>query len=174
VEALEDVSPSAVSALVLPSADDGELPPRHVVSYLMDVFYLHVHPVFPFLLSRSELDTLLVTPTEGGNGLLLALCAYSGRLSPSLGNPSIAVSFGVAGDAGKIAADLWYEQARKVLNKTLRYRSKIETVQTLLLLALRDQGKGNESQAWLLLGKCLLSYNVHNQFALNLACQVWL
>jgi len=152
VEALEEVSPSASNALSLPAADDGELPPQHIVSYLLDVYYLHVHPVFPFLSSRSELDGLLIAPTEGGTGLLLALCSYTGRLSPSLGNPSIAVSFGVAGDAGKIAADLWYEQARKVLNKSLRLKSKIETVQALLLLALRDQGKGNESQAWLLLG----------------------
>jgi hypothetical protein len=64
--------------------------------------------------------------------------------------------FGRAGDAGKVAADLWYEQARIVMNASLRKGSKLETVQTLLLLALRDHGKGNEGQAWLLVGTCIL------------------
>ncbi|KIM91768.1 hypothetical protein PILCRDRAFT_43668, partial [Piloderma croceum F 1598] len=55
--------------------------------------------------------------------------------------------------ANKIAADLWYEQARSlVMNHLRRAGSSLESIQTLLLCALRDQGKGRESQAWLLFG----------------------
>jgi hypothetical protein len=135
-----------------PSKDEIELPPNHILSQFLDVYYTHVHPVFPVLPLRHSVETFSVSPTEVQMGLLLALSAYIGRLSPSFVNPLVAPAFGIVGEMGKIAADLWYEQSRTILNGTLRKRSKIETIQTLLLLALRDQGKGNESQAWLLLG----------------------
>ncbi|KIY72301.1 hypothetical protein CYLTODRAFT_323481, partial [Cylindrobasidium torrendii FP15055 ss-10] len=56
------------------------------------------------------------------------------------------------GDPGKIASDLWYEQARTAVSKIMRKGCKLETVQTLLLLAMRDHGNGAEGQAWLLVG----------------------
>lgn len=149
-------SPSAfkVPLYPLPAANGIDLPPPHILSNLIDVYFQYVHPSFPFLPPRSSLDTVLSSPTprsEGTNTLILALCAYSGRLSPSLDAMSSS-SFGAAGDAGRVAADLWYEQARTALNASLRKGSSVEAVQTLLLLGLRDHGKGNEGQAWLLVG----------------------
>jgi hypothetical protein len=85
--------------------------------------------------------------------MLLALCAYSGRLSPSLDPATSGILSGTAGEAGKVAADLWYEQSRTAMSAGMRKGSSVETVQALLLLAFRDHGRGYESQAWLLIGK---------------------
>jgi len=59
----------------------------------------------------------------------------------------------MGGLAGMIAADLWYEQARTSLSVLLKKESSLELMQATLLLALRDYGKGSESQAWVLVGK---------------------
>lgn len=49
-----------------------------------------------------------------------------------------------------------YEQARTmVMVQNVRRQTDIETIQTVLFLVLRDQGRGKESQAWLLMGECL-------------------
>lgn len=48
-----------------------------------------------------------------------------------------------------------YEQARTmVMVQNVRRQTDIETIQTVLFLVLRDQGRGKESQAWLLMGTC--------------------
>ncbi|KAE9390271.1 hypothetical protein BT96DRAFT_801511, partial [Gymnopus androsaceus JB14] len=62
--------------------------------------------------------------------------------------------------ASRIASDLWYEQARGLINTLLRKQAKLEVVRALVLLALRDYGKGGvggggESQAWLLVGMAI-------------------
>ncbi|KIK57370.1 hypothetical protein GYMLUDRAFT_172857, partial [Collybiopsis luxurians FD-317 M1] len=78
------------------------------------------------------------------------------------GNSKPTAELGVflGSDPAKIAADLWYEQARGVIHALLRKPPKLETVQALILLALRDYGKGGvvgggESQAWLLVGMAI-------------------
>lgn len=134
-----------------------ELPPPHILGNLIDVYYRHVYPSFPFLPPRSLLEPQIQgssasTNPEGLNTMLLALCAYSGRMSPSLDSATSGV-LGGAGEAGKVAADLWYEQSRTAVGAGIRKGSSVEIVQTLLLLALRDHGRGYESQAWLLVGK---------------------
>ncbi|ESK94819.1 nitrogen assimilation transcription factor nira [Moniliophthora roreri MCA 2997] len=197
--------PSALpmsTAQVPPDAMD--LPPSHIISNLLDVYYGNVHLSFPFLPSREGMNFVLNineggfdagigrTLDEGTTCMLLALCAYTGRLAPGMSiglglrpnteNPhgvgigsegenvasngvtqvlSSSKTDGIGGgrlgfvfghEAGKIAADLWYEQARTSLNSLLRKPGRLETVQALLLLALRDHGKGAEGQAWLLVG----------------------
>lgn len=126
-----------------------ELPPVHIQHHLAQIYLRDVHPIFP-LLSRSAILARSPIPQS----LVLALCSYCSCLSPSLGlgmegaNVSSAV-----GDATRIAADMWYEQARSmVVNEKVRKRSDLETIQTVLFLVLRDQGRGKESQAWLLMG----------------------
>jgi len=152
------------------------------MSHLLDIHYDYVHPIFPFLPGRKVVEDLgkcasatsansvgtmretSTHATEGNMALLLAICGYAGQLSPSSDTtftpsatkPSTMLGGGIA---NKIAADLWYEQARSlVMNRLRRAGSSLESVQTLLLCALRDQGKGRESQAWLLLGErlCIL------------------
>ncbi|KXN85631.1 Nitrogen assimilation transcription factor nirA [Leucoagaricus sp. SymC.cos] len=133
-----------------------DVPPSHILSRLLDVYYQHAHPSYPLLPSRSSLDATLSSPcgkSEIWSTLVLSICAYSGRLSLST-NPAASnlLAGGTGGLAGKIAADLWYEQARTSLSTLLKKGSSIELVRASLLLALRDYGKGNESQAWVLVG----------------------
>jgi hypothetical protein len=60
--------------------------------------------------------------------------------------------------AGGILADIWYEEARSMLlTFTLRRRCGLDTIQAIILLALRAHGKGQDFQAWLLLGKSLIT-----------------
>lgn len=40
-----------------------------------------------------------------------------------------------------------------VMVQNVRRQTDIETIQTVLFLVLRDQGRGKESQAWLLMGE---------------------
>jgi hypothetical protein len=42
--------------------------------------------------------------------------------------------------------------------QNVRRQTDIETIQTVVFLVLRDQGRGKESQAWLLMGE-FLSYD---------------
>ncbi|THH18800.1 hypothetical protein EW146_g2246 [Bondarzewia mesenterica] len=183
--ALREMSPITSTLSALPPTDSIELPPPHVLSQLIDIHYLHVHPTLPILPPKSTLSYMLTSslnPTstspsasasEAHICLILALCAYSGRLSPSVGHSlsssvtpmqtpthDHAVLMAMMGglSPGKVAADLWYEQARTAMNAALRRRGCVETVQTLLLLALRDWGKGNEGQAWLLVGESFAFY----------------
>jgi hypothetical protein len=105
--------------------------------------------------------------------LVLSICAYSGRLSLST-NPAANSIAGAGGLAGKIAADLWYEQARTSLSTLLKKGSSLELVQASLLLALRDYGKGNENQAWVLVGKrnCSLSLTDTHNIYIGLAVRM--
>ncbi|KAF8628850.1 hypothetical protein AX17_005910 [Amanita inopinata Kibby_2008] len=146
-------APTSKDIYSLPSTIGFELPPRHILSKMVDVYYLNVHPSFPFLPTRGTVESLLSSmpvQSESFTTVLLALCAYCGRLSPSAEDNLD--TFSGTGEAGRVAADLWYEQARTAVNTCLRKGSSVEVVQALLLLALSDHGKGNESQAWLLVG----------------------
>ncbi|KAK0444279.1 uncharacterized protein EV420DRAFT_1751901 [Desarmillaria tabescens] len=151
----------------LPPTEQVDLPPEHILTNLIDVYYTHVHPSYPLLPPRHLIEPKLTAPTvpEGTTCLMLALCAYAGRLSPS--NPALTV-FG--GDPSKIAADLWYEQARTAMSALLRKGSRLESVQTLLLLALRDHGRGSEGQAWLLIG---LAVRMAQELELKPTSEVW-
>lgn len=116
---------------------------------MVDVYYNNVWPTFPFLPTRPTLESLLLSApvqSDAFSTVLLALCAYCGRLSPSSED-------GLVGcEAGNVAADLWYEQARSGVYMCIRKGSSVEVAQALLLLALSDHGKGNETQAWILVG----------------------
>ena len=136
------------------SANQFDLPPIHILSGLLDVYYQHVHPSYPVLPCRTSVDAVIISPSGKSDiwsTLMLSVCAYSGRLSVSA-NPT-SISSGMGGLAGMIAADLWYEQARTSLSVLLKKESSLELMQATLLLALRDYGKGSESQAWVLVGK---------------------
>lgn len=151
--------PITQSNFVPPPTNQIDLPPSHILSRLLDVYYQHSHPSYPLLPSRSTLDTILLSPSSKSellSTLVLSICAYSGRLSPSTHPASNSIA-GTGGLAGKIAADLWYEQARTALSALLKKGSSLELVQASLLLALRDYGKGNENQAWVLVGMYDLS-----------------
>ncbi|KAJ3575464.1 hypothetical protein NP233_g1081 [Leucocoprinus birnbaumii] len=139
--------------IVPPAADQVDLPPPDILIQLLDNYYTHAHPSYPLLPSRKTLDASIASPAEKSglwNTLMLSICAYSGRLSMAPNSASTLP--GTGGLAGKIAADLWYEQARCSLSVNMKKGVKLELVQASLLLALRDYGKGNESQAWVLLG----------------------
>ena len=142
-----------LSATISPNSGQAtvpiELPPVPVQHHLAKVYLQCVHPIFP-LLSR----TAILSRATKSRTLILALCSYCACLTPSEDENScpIAKAMGT-GDASRIAADMWYEQARAhVMNQNVRRPADLETIQTLLFLVLRDQGRGNESQAWILMG----------------------
>lgn len=138
-----------------PTTTEINIPPSHTLSRLLDIYYQHSHPSYPLLPSRATFDATLLSPSSKSgplSTLILSICAYSGRLSSSTQSSSNLSAADTGGLAGKIAADLWYEQARTALNALLNKGSTLELVQATLLLSLRDYGKGNESQAWLLVG----------------------
>lgn len=139
-----------------PTTTQIDLPPSHTLSRLLDIYYQYSHPSYPLLPCRAALDAMLLSPackSELLSVLVLSICAYSGRLSPSTHPASNSLAAPTGGLAGKIAADLWYEQARTALSALLKKGSSLELVQASLLLALRDYGKGSENQAWVLVGK---------------------
>ena len=97
----------------------------------------------------------------------MALCAYSACFSPTLGGAASDVgALGVDNvAAGGILADIWYEEARSMLlTSTLRRRCGLDTVQAVVLMALREHGKGQDFQAWMLLGEhgCFLRGHTHD------------
>jgi hypothetical protein len=144
---------------------------RHTMSPLLDVYYKYVHPMFPFLPARDVVDDLAsiasinahadpsTAGTDGNVALLLAICGYTDQLSPSSpnttlapsssthanANPNLNPSTSLGGIANKIPADLWYERAFTLATNRLRRGSSLKGVQTLLLCAPRDQGRGVES-----------------------------
>ncbi|KAJ7887508.1 hypothetical protein B0H14DRAFT_1235256 [Mycena olivaceomarginata] len=121
--------PTSISAS-LPSTD---LPPPHMRAALLDTYRTVVHPALP-ILSPSQCASL--PALEASPMLLLALCAYTARLAP----PAVPT---------RIAADLWYESACALLSSALRRAVvQADTVQTLLLLALRDHGRARDALAW--------------------------
>ncbi|KAJ7182720.1 hypothetical protein C8R43DRAFT_940827 [Mycena crocata] len=116
-----------------PTTTPADLPPPNVRATLLATYRTAVHPSLP-ILSPAQCTSLSDTHTPM---LLLALCAYTARLAPP------------AASSTRVAADLWYESASTLLNATLRRRSvQIDAVQTLLLLALRDHGRGRDAMAW--------------------------
>ncbi|KAF8634763.1 hypothetical protein AX15_000726 [Amanita polypyramis BW_CC] len=133
----------------LPSPASLDLPPPRILSKMIDVYYNNVWSTFPFLPTRPTIESLLSSvpiQSETFTTMLFALCAYCSHLSPTSEH-----SMGI-GDASKVAADLWYERARLGVFSCTRRGSSVELVQALLLLALNDHGKGNETQAWIFVG----------------------
>ena len=121
-----------------------ELPPRQILSSVIEVYYNAVWSTFPILPTRPTLEALLSSvPVHSYSFItvLLALCAYCGRLLPS--------------PADGAALDRWYGQARSGVDTCIKKGSSVEVAQALLLLAMNDHGKGNDSQAWLLVGNVL-------------------
>ncbi|KAJ7100696.1 hypothetical protein B0H15DRAFT_899587, partial [Mycena belliarum] len=110
-----------------------DLPPPHVRAALLATYHAAVHPSLP-VLSHAQAAAFSVASPPDAPMLLLALFAYTARLAPA---PT------------RVAADLWYESALTLLTAALR-RAELSTdvVQTLLLLALRDHGRGCDAQAW--------------------------
>ncbi|KAJ7088701.1 hypothetical protein C8R44DRAFT_751803 [Mycena epipterygia] len=130
---------ASLGASAAPTPTPADLPPPHIRAALLATYRAAVHPSLPILspaqcasLSLDANVTSALSPM-----LLLALCAYTARLAPPAASPT------------RVAADLWYESAAALLSSDLR-RAAIQTdaVQTLLLLALRDHGRGRDAQAW--------------------------
>ncbi|KAJ7705505.1 hypothetical protein B0H17DRAFT_1326281 [Mycena rosella] len=129
---------ASLAATAAPTPIPADLPPLHVRSTLLATYRAAVHPSLP-ILSPGQTAAFSAPDAAPADSpmLLLALCAYTARLAPPSASPT------------RVAADLWYESAAALLTAALR-RAAIttDTVQTLLLLALRDHGRGRDAQAW--------------------------
>jgi hypothetical protein len=138
-----------------------QVPPKQVQDHLIQIHLQHVHPLLPFangeqLLAyvSGENPAQMTNQMPPSRILILALCAYSACLSPTLGGlaPDID-SLDQERSAGGSLAELWAEEARSTLMaSTLRRRCGVDTIQTIILLVLRDHGKAQHFQAWLWLG----------------------
>ena len=64
--------------------------------------------------------------SEPNLALLLVLCAYIGRYSHYPPSPHLPGLGG--GNAGKIVADIWYEQARTIMVRLVRGKCTLESV----------------------------------------------
>jgi hypothetical protein len=138
-----------------------ETPPKEVQDHLIQLHLLHVHPLLPFL-DRDQLVAYVSAETTAQKSdrsppsriLILAICAYSACLSPTLGGLAPDVdSLNQESSAGGSLAEFWAEEARSTLMaSTLKRRCGIDTIQTIILLVLRDHGKAQHFQAWLWLG----------------------
>ncbi|KAJ7719091.1 hypothetical protein DFH07DRAFT_947186 [Mycena maculata] len=129
-----------------PTPTPADLPPPHVRAALLATYRTAVHLSLP-ILSPAQIATLDAGPSATCSStsnaqttspmLLLALCAYTARLAPPAASPT------------RVAADLWYESASALLASALRRPVvHIDVVQTLLLLGLRDHGRGRDAMAW--------------------------
>ncbi|KAJ7489304.1 hypothetical protein FB451DRAFT_686606, partial [Mycena latifolia] len=129
---------ASLAASTAPTPTPADLPPPHVRGALLSTYRAAVHPSLP-ILSPAQISAFSDSSNAPADSpmLLLALCAYTARLAPPSASPT------------RVAADLWYESAAALLAAALR-RAVINTdvVQTLLLLALRDHGRGRDAQAW--------------------------
>lgn len=167
----EDVARSPRYSLPAQSSAKIQLPPDDVQNHLIETYFLHIHPQFP-LLDEHQLrnyanrEAIRADPNHPklsnppSRILMLALCAYSTCFSPTLGGAAAAVgALGVEhSSAGGVLADIWYEEARTTLfSSTLRRRCGIDTVQTIVLMAMREHGRSQDYQAWLLLGESAIA-----------------
>jgi hypothetical protein len=143
-----------------------QLPPKDVQNHCIETYLKFVHPQFP-LLDEAQLRSYASQNGSQGSTpkpsfvptsriLMLSLCAYSACFSPTLGGAASSVTaLGLDNaSAGGILADIWYEEARSMLmSSTLRRRCGLDTIQAVVLMAMREHGKAQDFQAWLLLGE---------------------
>jgi hypothetical protein len=156
---VEDVARIDSTTLAIPQIP---IPPKQVQDHLIQIHLQHVHPLLPFvdrdqLLAyvSAESPAQMTDPSPPSRTLILALCAYSACFSPTFGGlaPDID-SLNDESTAGGSLAELWSEAARSTLMvSTLKRRCGIDTIQTIILLVLRDHGKAQHFQAWLWLGQ---------------------
>ncbi|KAJ7628567.1 hypothetical protein FB45DRAFT_40568 [Roridomyces roridus] len=134
---------SYLTASRAPTPTPADLPPSHIRAALVATYRAAVHPSLP-ILSPAQIASLesatAADPSPTVNMspmLLLALCAYTARLAPPAASPT------------RVAADLWYESASALLSSALRRATiRVDAIQTLLFLGLRDHGRGRDALAW--------------------------
>ncbi|KAJ7631249.1 fungal-specific transcription factor domain-containing protein [Roridomyces roridus] len=127
-----------------------ELPPVHVQEHLLQLYFAHIHPVFPVIHKTRFLTEYKSSPNPAqkfSSLLLLAMFSISARFSdqdtplPPRGN---------MWEAGGKYLNL----AKQVLAKVL-HRSRPSTCQTLLLLGYREFGIGSMEQGWIYIGMAI-------------------
>lgn len=137
-------------------------PPRDVQYYLVEHVTAHYQSLLPFLTidglrsSKTSQDDLAVPhdATLLSANLILATCAFGLCVAPSAGGLTTHVdSLEADVKAGGSLSAIWSEQVKtSVLSDVLRGKYTLDTVATMILIALREQGDSNDSQAWLWTG----------------------
>jgi hypothetical protein len=124
----------------------------------MHVYLDVVHPLMP-LLDEAELWRYMETPSDEGTptlprNLIFALCSYAACFSPNVGGIASSINTFGGDSAGGTLAEIWSEEVwTSLLTVDLRRRCSLDAVQTLCLVALRELGKGQDFQAWVMLGE---------------------
>ncbi|KAF7313845.1 Nitrogen assimilation transcriptional factor nira [Mycena chlorophos] len=128
-------APQSPSPLDRTSPPTEARPPPHVRTALMATYRDSVHPSLPIISPRQIADK--GSALDGTPMLLFAFCAYTARLvSP-------------AASRIEVDSDSWYESAFALLHVALRRPAvDVDVVQTIVLLALCDLGRGRDVLAW--------------------------
>ncbi len=135
-----------------------QLPPKAIQVHLMQVYLDTVHPQIP-LLDEGDLRAYMEGPDANGTAklprnLILAICCYSACFSPTCGGLAPSINTFGGDSAGGTLAEIWSEEAwNSVFAVDLKRRCSLDVVQTLCLIALREGGKGQDFQAWILVGQ---------------------
>ncbi len=135
-----------------------QLPPKDVQVHLLHVYLETVHPEFP-LLDESEIWRYMESSSDGGTpslprNLIFAVCSYAACFSPNCGGLAASINTFGGDSAGGTLAEIWSEEAwTSLLTVELRRRCSLDAVQTLCLIALRELGKGQDFQSWIMLGE---------------------
>lgn len=138
-------------------------PPRDVQHYLMEHVAVHYQSLLPFLTldglrSNTVSQDDLAVPQDAmlpSANLILATCAFGLCVAPSAGGLTTHVdSLEADVKAGGSLSAIWSEQVKtSIMSDVLKGKCTMDTVATMVLIALREQGDDNDSQAWLWTGE---------------------
>ncbi|KAF9130978.1 hypothetical protein BGX30_013283 [Mortierella sp. GBA39] len=129
-------NPIKEEALIMPSVD--------VIDHLLDIHFLSVHPVLPFLHFQTISDQVHHNESPPPH-LLFAVLGLASRFSD---NPTFRVP-----QAGldRPPCTIFYERAKHFI-KNEYDSSQMATVQTFLLMAVQQMGFCESQRAWLYVG----------------------
>ncbi|KDQ57029.1 hypothetical protein JAAARDRAFT_35629 [Jaapia argillacea MUCL 33604] len=150
-----------------------ETPPRDVQDLLVNLYFVHVHPVFPVIHKRDFLENynarMNASSVSGSDDerqlpdlLLLVVLSIAERIRAG------GMSSGSRPEEPDVAWD-YMDEISKLLCSVCHH-SRPSTCQALLLLGLRDIAIGSTEDAWLHIG---MAIRMAQDLGLNRAAEHW-
>jgi hypothetical protein len=131
----------SASTLDFEMLDSFQLPPRHVILQICELFFEHLYHMFPCFHKRKFLAEVECGHLEKNAPLLLyAVCCVAARYHPD--------------SSTRKRSKHWFEQARFSYDLTRRRPAPaLRTIQAVILLVFHAWTIGDYSTSWLFLGK---------------------